>query len=34
MSIGLPRRYLALAVAVIGVLFFFPFYAGDFRIFA
>src|SRR5437899_3163250 len=31
MSIGLPRRYLALAVLVIGVLFFFPFYAGDFR---
>src|SRR5438128_12212543 len=31
MSIGLPRRYLGLAGLVIGVLFFFPFYACDFR---
>src|SRR5207244_13205710 len=31
MSIGLPRRYLALAVLVIGVLFFFPYYVDDFR---
>src|SRR5947209_15249378 len=31
MSLGLPRRYLALAVLVIGVLFVFPFYGGDFR---
>src|SRR5437763_16712641 len=31
LSLGLPRRYLALAVLVIGVLFSFPYYAGDFR---
>src|SRR5712671_3520365 len=31
MGIGLPRRYLFLGFAVIAVLFFFPYYAGDFR---
>jgi urea transport system permease protein len=31
MGIGLPRRYLFLGLAVIAVLFFFPYYAGDFR---
>src|ERR1700687_5876995 len=31
MGIGLPRRYLFLGLAVIALLFFFPYYAGDFR---
>src|SRR5260370_7160980 len=31
MGIGLPRRYLFLGLAVLAVLFFFPYYAGDFR---
>src|SRR6266849_4823412 len=31
MGIGLPRRYLFLGFAVIALLFFFPYYAGDFR---